>query len=138
MKEINTEMTLNTKEINGFVLVGDIPEDAVAFEIYDKESLPLAVIVYRKDPKGLFTPGIPEPHWPLTKGNYSIIGLANQLTEGDCKQIVEYIRPKRMVGGYKDYTTESMVTISAISSFNSLLKANNLNPNTTLILKKIL
>lgn len=66
-------------DIGGFVLA-EVPKDSVAFEIYDKESLPLAIIVYRKDPQGLFEPGIPEPHWPLPPGKYQIVGLAKDLT----------------------------------------------------------
>ena len=119
---------------HGEYLFVEVPEDAVEFEIYDKESLPLAIIVYRKDPKGLFTPGIPEPHWPIPLGNWQIISHAKDITKQQTKGVVVIDRLK--YGAYKDYLNEKEVCFTAIESFESLLRSHEMKKESTIVLYK--
>lgn len=73
-------------QIKDFLLV-EVPEDSVEFEIYDKESLPLAVMCYVKDPQGYFFPGIPNPVYPTPPGNYTIVGLAKDLSPDEYEEM---------------------------------------------------
>ena len=63
-----------------------LPEDIVAIdkEVTDKESLPLCLIVYQKDPNGFFKPGLPLPIYPLPPGSWSLLGKASELTDRLC------------------------------------------------------
>lgn len=73
-----------TTEKGNWLLV-PVPEDTVSFELYDKESLPTAIIVYTKHE--LFKPGIPSPI-VIPPGNWSIIGNVWELAEDDWKNVV--------------------------------------------------
>jgi hypothetical protein len=103
----------------------EIPQDTVHIEVYDKESLPLALIAYIKDPKGLFTPGIPQPIYPLPNGQYKFLFLSSQVTEGDLKEIC----PVHKGFGWRDYMAANgsyQWCASALKSFHSLLQSKNL------------
>lgn len=113
---------------NDLILV-ECSDNATKIEVVNKHGK--SVLFYNK---GQYDPQPIE--LPKSKKGYDLIGKASDLTEGHCKQFCEYIRPKRMVGGYKDYYNEGMVTISAISSLNSLLKKHSMIASKTLILKK--
>lgn len=90
---------------NPAITVIDLPEDVVSCEVYDKESLPVALIIYREDPNGFFKPGLPEPHH-LPPGNYKLICLGNQATEEEAREVVEQHRDYLGFDGYKNYSKE--------------------------------
>jgi hypothetical protein len=118
----NEIIPFTTGKCNGVVV--KVPDDAVAWEIYDKESHPLAVMVYLKHE--WYNPGIPMPIWPIPEGNYSILGIASDLTEEQCKEVVD-IHMHPIMGAtvqltsYKVYDSKYSSVGLAESSFKSLL-----------------
>ena len=63
-----------------------LPEDIVAIdkEVTDKESLPLCLFVYQRDPNGWVNPGLPLPIYPLPEGKWITLGKASGLTDRPC------------------------------------------------------
>lgn len=118
------------KEINGYLLVS-LPDN---FRTY---GLGIAAMNRGLNYIAYDTPNsFVDERIVLPKGNYSIIGLAKDLTEEQWKGIVE----SKKTFGYRKHDAvngEYQWTARALQSGHSLLKANNLNPNTTLILKQV-
>ena len=115
------------------ILVVEVPEDTVHAEMFDKESSPLAVLIYRKDPQGLFNPGIPQPIWPIPEGKWEVLGKASSITEQQAKGLVEGYGN----GMYYDYRLPFMFgrKDTPIESFSSWLTANGIDKD-SVILKK--
>jgi hypothetical protein len=113
----NEIIPFTTGKCNGVVV--KVPDDAVAWEIYDKESHPLAVMVYLKHE--WYNPGIPMPIWPIPEGNYSILEIASDLTEERCKEIVEQFYDFDGIRGWYNYPEKTTVWSYATESFQSLL-----------------
>lgn len=124
------------KEINGYLLC-EVPENDEALYYWIGTDKKLYVSY------GQIDDSVDDVILP--KGNYSIIGLGKDLTEEQWKGIVDFIVESdgaptpytEFYEYYKNYCGNGKYII-ATESGHSLLKANNLNPNTTLILKKIL
>lgn len=104
---------------NPLIWVEDLPEDVISCEVYDKESLPVALIIYRKYPNVLFKPGIPEPH-RLPPGTWKLICLGNQATEEEAREIVE----RYANGLYMCYTSPARSYRKPTASLRSLITAN--------------
>ena len=104
---------------NPAITVIDLPEDVVSCEVYDKESLPVALIIYREDPNGFFKPGLPEPY-PLPPGNYKLICLGLQATEEEAREIVD----RYGNGLYMCYTSPARSYRKATASLRSLITSN--------------
>lgn len=126
-------MTTPIKTTLGTWIACKVPDDAYDFEIYEKESLPTALIVYTKHEH--FKPGLPQPI-VIPKGEWGIVGRAWELTEEQWKGIVaplwngfyNYLLINEPVGNYKRLVKET-----ATESGHSLLNANGIyqsNPHT--------
>lgn len=84
----------------------------------------------------------------LPPGSWSILGKGNELTEDQCKGIVEEVVDNKFQVKYRDYwqkeptkykwekELKKMGFINALSSFESLLKSKNINPDSVIILIK--
>lgn len=112
------------KEINGYLLV-EVPEGSCeksgnAYQFYRHKM--------SEEQMNRIMSLMNEP--------YDIIGLAKDLTPEQKAEIVEM----KKTFGYRNYTAVNgeYQWTNLEKSFDSLLKANNLSPDTTLILKKIL
>ena len=123
-------MTTAQSLTENLLAVCGLPIDAVHFDIYDKESLPVALMYYTKHE--FFEPGLPNIY-VLPQGVWRIVGFANQLTDEEWSGIVEH-KNKR----YKDYRcTEPPIKYFDRSTYSgkSLMESHGLdNP---LILEKI-
>lgn len=120
---------------SGEYLFLEVPEDSVAVELYDKESLPIAIIAYVKDPKGLFKPGIPMPIYPIPDG-YELLGkgLVGEVTDGDATGIVESYNDEGLF--CIDYSLGSPVFgILPLDSFTSLLAKYDIGTNYVMLKK---
>lgn len=121
------------KEINGYLLV-EVPEESGFHMICKNKEDDGEYLSYDPDMNNRY--GGWQDH-QLPKGNYSIIGLAKDLDWGNKKDLLEHEWDGTHYW-YRNYLQNGEMLKDINKSFDSLLRANNLNPNTTLILKKIL
>ncbi len=84
-----------TIQTDNAVLV-EVPEGATKFEIYDKESLPMAILAYIPSPQFNNLP-MPVPI-VIPEGNYEILGLLNTVPNDYIDdEIVYAMRDNKMV-----------------------------------------
>lgn len=79
-----------------------------------------------------------KPYWDikiLPPGSYTIVGLADSITEEQAGEIVEQIKDEYGFA-WVDYKHRYNVHNTALESFRSLLSSLSLPPETTLIIKK--
>lgn len=118
----------------------EMPEGTVSAEIYDKESLPLAIMAYVKDPNGMFKPGIPVPIYPIPPGSYTLLFLSKEGTDDDWRKIIKsfvYVDNEtgRGIYYYKDYEDIQQIVGADFSldtpteSGHSLLRSKGLDVN---------
>lgn len=104
-------------------LAVDVPEGATDIRYYDADK-PFVIFNADRSACSVLIPS----------GTYSIVGIAGELSEGQCEGIVEVGAQE---GGYKafvDYRDEDGYHHTAAQSFASLLRANAI-PAHYLILK---
>lgn len=120
------------KEILPNIFAVKVPEDTIMAGIYDKEDLPLALLCYVKDPKGMFKPGIPVPVYPIPPGSYTFLFCSNDATEEEASVIVRQYG----LSHWADYGHgDNAFYDSALLSFQSLLRSHNLTGNYAIIRK---
>lgn len=123
-------------QITENVYAVEVPDNTVRAEIYEKESLPVAVMVYIEDKHKLFKPGIPFPI-PLPPGSWQFICTTKEATWLQAAGMVEHYR-----GGFVNYESNSVPKVAAYStpflSLNSLLASKGLDTNKNYcLLKKV-
>lgn len=87
----------------GTLLVVATPDKTVAVELYDKESLPIALMCYVEDPAGRFKPGIPHPIYPIPE-RFQLLGHPSEITGEVWGKVVEVVSGWSSVL-YYDYVT---------------------------------
>lgn len=112
----------------------EVPENTVHVELYDKDSLPVAIMVYIEDTNKLFKPGIPFPV-PLPPGNWKILCTTKEATWLQAAGIVDHFR-----GGFVNYESNLVPKVAAYStpfvSLRSLITSKGLDGNKNYCLLK--
>ena len=124
-----------THQLNNGHIAVVTPEGSIDFEIYDKETLQMAVMCYKRIKMGDSTIKVPTPVI-IPPGSYTIIGRASELTEEQAKEVVEK-EDKGFMYWYLDYDSPfNFCTLrSAIESISSFCRSIGAEPENVLILK---
>lgn len=121
-----------THEANGAVhVLVEVSEGSYAYKVFKDEEPYLSVI---QRINGI----IETPRIYLPPGQYEIIGLADQLSEEQCKEIVELgEHPADGSACFFSYQEPlDYVAVNAVASLHSLLRSHSLTPSTCLVLRK--